>query len=68
MRLNREKGMTVVMVSSELQELCSICDRVAIMSEGAVVDILAPDSSEADFGLAMSGIKPGQVEGGADNG
>ncbi len=67
-RLNREKGMTVVMVSSELQELCSICDRVAIVSEGAVVDVLAPDSSEADFGLAMSGIKPGQVEGGADNG
>ena len=58
-RLNREKGMTVVIVSSELQELRSISDRIAIVSEGKVVDILAPDASDADFGLAMSGIRPG---------
>ena len=57
-RLNREQGMTIVMVSSELQELRSISDRIAIVSEGKVVDILAPDASDADFGLAMSGIKP----------
>ena len=57
-KLNREHGMTIVMVSSELQELRSISDRIAIVSEGKVVDILAPDASDADFGLAMSGIKP----------
>ena len=51
--------MTVVIVSSELQELRSISDRIAIVSEGKVVDILAPDASDADFGLAMSGIRPG---------
>ena len=33
-------------------------DRIAIIAEGKVVDILAPDASDADFGLAMSGIKP----------
>ena len=58
LKLNREHGMTVVMVSSELQELRSICDRIAIVSEGRLVDILSPDASDADFGLAMSGIKP----------
>lgn len=63
-RLNREKGMTIVMVSSELQELRSISDRIAIVSEGRVVDILSPSASDADFGLAMSGIKP--VKGGQD--
>ena len=57
-KLNREKGMTIVMVSSELQELRSICDRIMIVSEGELVDILPPDASDADFGLAMSGIKP----------
>lgn len=57
-KLNREMGLTVVMVSSELMELCSICDRIAIVSEGKVVDVLAPDASSADFGLAMSGIRP----------
>ncbi|MEG1192177.1 MAG: sugar ABC transporter ATP-binding protein [Clostridia bacterium] len=66
--LNREMGMTIVMVSSELQELRSICDRIAIVSEGRMVDILPTDSSDADFGLAMSGIKPGSQKGGTANG
>ena len=57
-KLNREQGMTIVIVSSELQELRSISDRIAIVSEGKLVDILSPSASDADFGLAMSGIKP----------
>ena len=57
-KLNREQGMSIVMVSSELQELRSICDRIMIVSEGKLVDILSPSASDADFGLAMSGIKP----------
>ena len=52
--------MTVVIVSSELQELRSISDRIAIVSEGKLVDILSPNASDADFGLAMSGIRPDQ--------
>lgn len=58
LKLNREQGMTVVMISSELMELRSICDRIAIIAEGKVVDVMPIDSSDADFGLAMSGIKP----------
>ena len=57
-KLNREMGMTIVMISSELMELRSICDNIAIVSEGKVVDVLPVNSSDADFGLAMSGIKP----------
>lgn len=41
-RLNREQGMTIVIVSSELQELKSISDRIAIISEGRLVDIFLP--------------------------
>ena len=52
--------MTIVIVSSELQELRSISDRIAIVSEGKLVDILMPGASDADFGLAMSGIKPSE--------
>ena len=62
MRLNREHGMTIVMVSSELMELRSICSRIAIVSEGKVVDVLGADDSNASFGLAMSGIKPERKE------
>lgn len=57
-RLNREQGISVVMISSELEELRSICDRIAIVSKGEIVDILPPGAGDADFGLAMSGIKP----------
>ncbi len=57
-RLNREAGLTIVMVSSELMELRSICDRIIIVAEGKVVDILRPDSPDEHFGLAMSGIRP----------
>ncbi|MBR0219484.1 MAG: sugar ABC transporter ATP-binding protein [Clostridia bacterium] len=61
-RLNREMGMTVVMVSSELQELRSICDRIAIVAEGKVVDILKTNASDTAFGLAMSGVKSKEGE------
>ncbi len=61
-KLNREQGMTIVMVSSELQELRSICDRIAIVAEGKVVDILTADASDTAFGLAMSGKKARESE------
>lgn len=55
LKLNEEFGMTIVMTSSELAELRSICDKIAIICEGKVEGILAPDASDADFGLMMSG-------------
>lgn len=58
-KLNRELGMTVIIVSSELVELRSISDRIAIVSDGKVAEILKPDASDADFGLAMSGARKG---------
>lgn len=56
-KMNREEGVTIVVISSELVELRSICDRIGIVSDGKIADILAPDSPDADFGLAMSGLK-----------
>lgn len=56
-KLGHEQHMTIVMVSSELQELRSICDRIAIISEGKVAAILQPQDSDTAFGLAMSGAK-----------
>ncbi len=53
--LNRKQRMTVVLTSSELAELRSVCDRVAIVSRGRVSKILAPDAPDVEFGLAMAG-------------
>jgi simple sugar transport system ATP-binding protein len=52
---NRDRGTTIVMISSELEELRSVCDRIAIVDEGRIAGILPPDSPAADFGLLMSG-------------
>lgn len=54
-KLNKELGMTIVMTSSELAELRTICDRIAIISEGKVEGILKPSASDRDFGLMMAG-------------
>lgn len=54
---NIENNTTVIMASSELEELRSICDRIAVICDGKVAGILSPDDSEAKFGLLMSGEK-----------
>lgn len=53
--LNREKGMTIILTSSELAELRKVCDRIAVIYDGRLVDMLTPDDSNAKFGMAMSG-------------
>ena len=55
-KYNREYGTTIVMISSELEELRSICDRVAIIDEGKIAGILPPTADVADFGILMAGI------------
>jgi simple sugar transport system ATP-binding protein len=45
------------MVSSELEELRSICDRIAIVDEGRIAGILTPDRPATEFGILMSGGK-----------
>lgn len=56
-KTNIENGTTVVMVSSELEELKSICDRIAVICEGKIAGILSVEDSNEKFGLLMSGEK-----------
>lgn len=55
LQLNREMGMTIVITSSELAELRSICDRIAIIYDGKLEGILLPDADDTEFGLMMAG-------------
>lgn len=59
--LNEKEGTTIIITSSELAELKQIADRIAIVTEGKIANILPPDASDIDFGLAMSGE---EIEGG----
>ena len=52
-KFNRENGVTIVMISSELEELRLICDRIAIISGGRVAGILPAAESAEQFGLLM---------------
>ena len=52
-RFNRENGVTVVMISSELEELRTTCDRIAIVSGGKIAGILPATESSEEFGLLM---------------
>lgn len=57
MKLNREKGVTVIITSSELAELRSVCNRIAIVTEGKIAGILRSDDKDYKFGLLMSGSR-----------
>lgn len=55
LRQNREQGVTIVLISSELEELRSICDRIAIVNAGKISGILPASRPSTDFGLLMAG-------------
>ena len=52
-KFNRESGVTVVMISSELEELRQICDRIAIVSGGRIAGIRPASDPSEEFGLLM---------------
>jgi len=71
-KLNKESGMTIIMTSSELAELRSICDRIAIANKGKIIGILKPEDSDVDYALMMSGehpdvLKRGVIKNGQEN-
>ena len=54
-KYNEEYGATIVMISSELEELRSVCDRIAIVSEGFISGTLPASATADEFGLLMMG-------------
>jgi general nucleoside transport system ATP-binding protein len=51
----RDRGVAVVIVSSELDEIYALSDRIAVMYEGKIVGFCRPDIPEAELGLMMAG-------------
>lgn len=52
-KFNRKNGVTIVMISSELEELRTTCDRIAIVSGGRIAGILSATESSEKFGMLM---------------
>jgi ABC-type uncharacterized transport system ATPase subunit len=52
----RALGAGVLLVSEDLDELLSICDRIAVMYEGRVMGVMpAQDANRSELGLMMAG-------------
>ena len=60
-KYNREYGTTIIMVSSELEELRSVCDRIAIVYEGRIEGILPHTAPIGEFGILMAGADKDEV-------
>ena len=52
-KFNRENGVTIVVISSELEELRQTCDRIAIVSGGEIAGILPATRAAEEFGMLM---------------
>lgn len=52
----RDKGKAVVLVSTELDEVLALADRIAVMYRGKIVDIVKPDISREQLGKLMAGV------------
>jgi simple sugar transport system ATP-binding protein len=54
----RDQGMGVMLVSTELDEVFSLSDRIAVMYDGRIIDIVPIDeASREGIGLLMAGVK-----------
>src|SRR5207245_3495413 len=51
----RDAGKAILLISAELEEIRSLSDRIAVMYEGKIVDIVSPDATEEQLGIMMTG-------------
>lgn len=51
----RDSGTAVLIVSTELDEVYALADRIAVMFDGRIVGIVGPDTPREEIGLLMAG-------------
>ncbi len=56
----RDEGHAVLIVSSELDEVMALGDRVAVMFQGRITGVVDPSTSREDVGLLMTGSTPAE--------
>jgi simple sugar transport system ATP-binding protein len=52
----RDHGTAVLIVSTELEEVESLADRIAVMYRGKIVGVVGPDTPRDVLGLMMAGV------------
>ncbi len=59
----REIGTAVLLVTSELDEVIALADRIAVMYRGRVIATVPPDTPREEIGLLMAGVRPSDSQG-----
>ena len=54
----RDEGTAVLIVSTELEEIVALSDRIAVMYRGRLVGIVGPETPWDQLGLMMAGVPP----------
>jgi len=55
LRAQRERGAAILLISTELDEVLALSDRVGVLYEGRLMGITSPDTSRETLGLMMGG-------------
>ncbi len=54
---HRDEGKAILLVSTELEEILSLSDRIAVLYEGEFMGIVSPDTPVESIGLMMAGTR-----------
>ncbi|ROO90122.1 simple sugar transport system ATP-binding protein [Actinocorallia herbida] len=57
----RDEGRPVLVISTELDEIFALADRIAVMYRGKIMAIVPPDTSAETIGLLMAGAHPDET-------
>jgi simple sugar transport system ATP-binding protein len=58
----RDEGTAVLLVSSELDEIMALSDRIAVMYRGRIVEIVEASKATKEYlGLLMAGMTPAEA-------
>ena len=52
----RNNGKAVLLISTELDEVMALADRIAVMYRGKIVGIVSADTDRAKLGQMMAGV------------
>ncbi len=52
----RDSGVPVLVISTELDEVIALADRIAVMYRGAIIDIVPADTPREQLGRLMAGV------------
>jgi simple sugar transport system ATP-binding protein len=57
--IERRKGTAVVLISEDLDEILALSDRIAVLYEGQIMDIVPREIATPQMlGLLMAGVHP----------